>query len=108
MYCGCEAGEALEDGVGGGVEKLIGNAIDAAICNGAQRLPAALLDDTRQRNAVSGAAPGEDRERQDQLAAMSSAVVVLPASPTNSPPAASTSSFTQGCEWMSGLPHSSQ
>ncbi len=41
-------------------------------------------------------------------AATSSAVVVLPGSPTNSPPAASTSSATHGCDAMIGLPHSSQ
>ncbi len=40
--------------------------------------------------------------------AISSAVVVFPGSPTNSPPAASTSSATQGCEAIIGLPHSSQ
>ena len=40
--------------------------------------------------------------------ATSSAVVVLPGAPMNSPPAASTSSATQGCDAMIGFPHSSQ
>ena len=62
MYRGGKAGKALEDGVGGGVEELIGNAIDAAVCDGAQGLPAALLDHASQGDTISGAAPGEDED----------------------------------------------
>ena len=60
MYRGCETGQALEDGVGGSVEKLIGNAVDAPVLDRAQRLPATLLDDASERDTISGAAPGED------------------------------------------------
>ena len=60
MYRGGETGQALEDGVGGGVEEFVRNAIDAPVGDGTLRLPVALLDNASQGNTISGAAPGED------------------------------------------------
>ena len=62
MYRGGEAGQAFEEGVGGGVEKLVGDAVDVAVGDGAQRMPVALLDDASQGDAIAGAAPGEDED----------------------------------------------
>ena len=60
MYRGGQTVESFEDRMGGGVEKLVWNAIDATVCHRAQGLPAALLDDASQGNAIAGTAPGED------------------------------------------------
>ncbi len=62
MYGGSQAGQAFENWVGGGVEKVVGDAVDAGIFDCAQRVPAALLDDARQGYAIAGAAPGEDEK----------------------------------------------
>ena len=48
--------------MGRGVEELIRDAEDLAAAHRAEVVPVALLDDTGERNAVSGAAPGEDQD----------------------------------------------
>ncbi len=69
--------------------------------------PAALLDDLFQRHTIACAAPcGQNHirlGRRDFFCGDG-----LAGRPTNSPPADSTSSATQGCEAMIGFPHSSQ
>jgi hypothetical protein len=57
-----EGGEAVEEGRGWGVEEIVGNRDDAAVANGREVLPAAAGDDFGERDAVAGAAPGEDEE----------------------------------------------
>ncbi len=43
--CGGYAGEAFKKGGAGGVEKLVGDAVDAAVLDCAEMMPVALLDD---------------------------------------------------------------
>ena len=61
MYRGRETGQTLEDRMGGGVEKLVRDTIDATGFDRAQGLPSALLDDAIQGDAITGAAPGKDQ-----------------------------------------------
>ncbi len=42
---GGDAGEAFEEGLGGGVEVLVGDAEDAALADGFEVMPVALGDD---------------------------------------------------------------
>jgi hypothetical protein len=57
-----QVGKAFEQRVGRSVEVLVGDTEDLTIADGAEILPAALLDDTGQGNAVTCAAPGEDKD----------------------------------------------
>ncbi len=59
---GSKASEAVEQAWGRGVEKLVGNAEDTALANGAKTVPVALGDDAGERDASSGSAPGEDKD----------------------------------------------
>ncbi len=43
--CGCEVSEAVEEGLGGGVEVFVGDAEDSAVADGTEGLPVALVDD---------------------------------------------------------------
>jgi hypothetical protein len=57
-----DAGQALEEGVGGGVEELVGDAEDSAFLHGSQVMPVALLDDAIKGDAVPCPAPGEEED----------------------------------------------
>jgi hypothetical protein len=59
--CG-DAGEALEEGVGGGVEELVGDAEDSALADGFEGVPVALRDDAFEGDAVPCSAPGEEED----------------------------------------------
>jgi len=55
---GGDAGQAVEQRWDGwGVEEFVGDAEHSALADGAQVLPAALLDDALEGDAISGAAP---------------------------------------------------
>jgi hypothetical protein len=54
--CG-DAGEALEESVGGGIEELVGDAEDPAFADGFQVLPVALGDDAFEWDAIPCSAP---------------------------------------------------
>jgi hypothetical protein len=58
--CG-DAGEAFEEGLGGGVEVLIGDAEDTTLLNGSQVMPVALVDDALEGDAIPCSAPGEEK-----------------------------------------------
>ena len=60
MRRGGDAGEAFEQGGRGGVEVLVGDAVDAGVADGAEVVPVALGDDAGERDAVAGSAPGEE------------------------------------------------
>ena len=62
MGRGGDAGEALQEGVGGGVEELVGDAEDAGVANGSEMMPVALCDDALERDAVPCSAPGEEED----------------------------------------------
>ncbi|MCU1252301.1 MAG: hypothetical protein JWQ49_5330 [Edaphobacter sp.] len=57
--CG-DAGQAFEEGVGWGVEELVGDAEDSALSDGFEGVPVALGDDTVEGNAIPCPAPGEE------------------------------------------------
>jgi hypothetical protein len=59
---GGDAGEALHERVGRGVEELVGDAIDAASLHGFQVMPVALLDDAFKGNAIPCSAPTEEED----------------------------------------------
>ena len=56
------AGEAFEEGRGGGVEVLVGDAIDLAVLDGLEVVPVALGDDATEGDAVPCSAPGEEED----------------------------------------------
>ena len=56
------AGEAFEERGGGGVEVLVGDAIDLAVLDGLEVVPVALGDDTVEGDAVPCSAPGEEED----------------------------------------------
>ena len=60
MEAGGDAVEALQEGLGGGVEVFVGDAEDAATLDGAKVVPAALLDDAGEGDSIAGSAPGEE------------------------------------------------
>jgi hypothetical protein len=60
---GCrDAGEALEEGMGGGVEELVGDAEDPMIADRLERLPVALLNDAVEGDAIPRSAPAEEQD----------------------------------------------
>jgi hypothetical protein len=59
---GGDAGEAFEEGVGWGVEELVGDAEDASLTDGFERLPVALRDDAVEGDAIPCSAPGEEED----------------------------------------------
>jgi hypothetical protein len=60
---GCrDAGQALKQGGGWGVQELIGDAEDALIANCAEIVPVALLDDAAEGDAVPCSAPCEEQD----------------------------------------------
>jgi hypothetical protein len=61
MRCGGDTGESFEERWRGRVEVFIGNAMDAAVADRTEIVPAALSDDAVERDATSGAAPGEEQ-----------------------------------------------
>ena len=62
MGGGGDAGEAFEEGGGGGVEELVGDAEDAAVADGAEMVPVALGDDAVEGDAIPCSAPGEEED----------------------------------------------
>ena len=58
--CGGDAGKTFEQGGAGGVEKLVRDAEDPAVLDGAEVVPVALLDDAGEGHAVPCSAPGEE------------------------------------------------
>ena len=54
--------QAEEQRWGGSVKPLVCNAEDTAIAHSAEIVPATLCDHALKRDAVAGAAPGEDQE----------------------------------------------
>lgn len=102
-----DAFEAFEQGGCGSVEVLVGHNVDAAIADSAEVLPVSLCDDSFERNAIAGAAPG----KKDYVGISGGdliGVVWAPGVPRKRPFAVATSSATQPCERMRGFPHSSQ
>jgi hypothetical protein len=59
---GGDAGQALEEGVGGGIEELVGDAEDSAVADGFEGLPIALGDDAIEGDAIPCSAPGEEED----------------------------------------------
>jgi hypothetical protein len=59
--CG-DAGQASQERVGRGVEELVGDAEDSALTDSFEGLPAALLDDAVEGNAIPCSAPGEEED----------------------------------------------
>ena len=59
---GGDAGEAFEEGLGGGVEVLIGDAEDSAGADGFEVMPVALVDDALERDAIPCSAPTEEED----------------------------------------------
>ena len=59
---GGDAREAFEEGVGGGVEILVGYAEDSALADGFEGVPVALLDDALEGDAIPCSAPGEEED----------------------------------------------
>lgn len=62
MGGGGDAGEAIEECVGGGVEELVGDAEDSAVTDGFEGLPVALGDDAIEGDAIPCSAPGEEED----------------------------------------------
>ena len=62
MGRGGDAGQAFEEGVGGGVEVLVGDAEDPAFADGFEGLPVALRDDALEGDAIPCSAPGEEED----------------------------------------------
>jgi len=59
---GRDTGDALEEGVGGGVEVLVGYTEDSALADGFEGLPVALRDYAVQGDAIPCSAPGEEED----------------------------------------------
>jgi hypothetical protein len=59
---GGDAGQAFEEGVGGGVEVLVGDAEDSALSDGFEGVPVTLGDDAIQGDAIPCSAPGEEED----------------------------------------------
>jgi hypothetical protein len=59
---GGDAGEALHECVGRGVEELVGDAEDAPLLHGFEVMPVALSDDAFEGDAVPCPAPGEEED----------------------------------------------
>jgi hypothetical protein len=59
---GGDACEAFEEGLGRGVEELVGNAEDSALADGFEGVPVALLYDALKGNAIPCSAPGEEQD----------------------------------------------
>ena len=57
-----DAGEAFDQGVGGSVEVLVGDAEDASFADGFEGLPVALGYDAIEGDAVPCSAPGEEED----------------------------------------------
>ena len=55
--CGGYAGEAFEEGVGRGVEVLVGDAEDLAFADGFEVMPVAVADDALEGNAIPRSTP---------------------------------------------------
>ena len=55
-----DAGETLQECVGGRVEELVGDAEDAMIADRLERFPVALLDDAFEGDAIPCSAPTEE------------------------------------------------
>ncbi len=58
----CDTGEAFEDSGGWGVEVLVGDAVDAAVTDGAEMVPVTLRDDSLERDAIPCPAPGKEED----------------------------------------------
>jgi hypothetical protein len=56
------AGETLEEGLGRGVEVLVGDAEDATLLHGSQMMPVALVDDALEGDSIPCSAPGEEED----------------------------------------------
>ena len=59
---GGDAGQAFDEGVGGGVEELVGDAEDPATADGFEGLPVTLGYDAIEGDAVPCSAPGEEED----------------------------------------------
>ena len=59
---GGDAGEAFEEGVGGGVEELVGDAEDPVLSDVIEGLPVSLGDDAIEGDAGRSSAPGEEED----------------------------------------------
>lgn len=59
---GGDAGEAFEEGLGGGVEVLVGDAEDASLADGFEVMPVALDDDALEGDTVPCSAPAEEED----------------------------------------------
>lgn len=57
-----DAGEAVQECVGRGIEELVGDAEDSALAHGSQVVPATLGYDSLQWNSGAGSAPGEEQD----------------------------------------------
>jgi hypothetical protein len=57
--CGGYAGQAFEEGLGRGVEVLVGDAEDSALAHGFEGVPVALLDDALEGDAIPCSTPTE-------------------------------------------------
>ena len=62
MGGGGDAGQAFEEGVGGGIEELVGDAEDPAVADGFEGLPVALGYDAIEGDAIPCSAPGEEED----------------------------------------------
>jgi len=62
MGRGGDAGEALEEGLGRGVEVLVGDAEDAGGADGFEVVPVALGDDAFEGDAIPCSAPAEEED----------------------------------------------
>ena len=59
---GGDAGEALEEGLGRGVEVLVGDAEDSAGTDGFEVVPVALVDDALEGDTVPCSTPAEEED----------------------------------------------
>ena len=59
---GGDAGEALEEGLGWGVEVLVGDAEDPAGADGFEVMPVTLVDDALEGDAVPCSTPAEEED----------------------------------------------
>lgn len=56
------AGEALEEGLGRGVEVLVGDAEDPGGTDGLEVMPVALVNDALEGDAIPCSAPAEEED----------------------------------------------
>ena len=56
------ASQAFEEGLGGGVEVLVGDAEDPVFSDGFEVMPVALVDDALEGDTVPCSAPGEEED----------------------------------------------